>query len=117
MTRWLLVLVLVACACSSKQATGTGSSATGNNTTPVVDNAKTCDDVRPRVEQLYRSEAETKDPKRIEEAVADNTAMVMRDCAKDPARFVPCIAGVPSVAELERQCLEPLDDEGTEGER
>jgi O-acetylhomoserine/O-acetylserine sulfhydrylase-like pyridoxal-dependent enzyme len=70
--------------------------------------------VKPRVEDLYRTEAQQKEPKRIDEAVADNTQMVMNDCAKDPAKTVPCLASVASVAELEKNCLIPLDDEGTE---
>jgi hypothetical protein len=42
--------------------------------------------------------------------------MAMADCAKDPAKAVPCLAAVPSVAELEKHCLVPLDDEGTDGD-
>ena len=47
----------------------------------------------------------------------ENTTMVMNDCAKDPATFVPCIAKVQSIAELEKQCVVPLDEEGTEGDQ
>lgn len=108
-------------ACGSKHASSGGTGSAGEGGPPVVADAKTCDDVRARVEQLYRAEAERntqgRDPARVEEAVADNTAMVMTDCQTDPARFVPCIASVPTVAELERTCVIPLDDEGTEGER
>lgn len=114
------LLVLVLCGCPSKPTTGpsNGSNTTGNGSGPTTaTNAKTCDDVKPRVEQLYRVEAQAKEPKRIEEAVADNTTMVMRDCARDPATFVPCLASVPSIAELEKKCLVPLDDEGTEGDQ
>jgi hypothetical protein len=105
-----LLLVLVACACPAKKpAQGGGSSV------PPIATATTCDGVRPRVEQLYRAEAQAKEPKRVEEAVADNTQMVMNDCAKDPAKTVPCLAKVATVSELEKDCLIPLDDEGTEG--
>jgi hypothetical protein len=71
--------------------------------------------VRPRVEQLYRAEAQAKEPTRVDDAVADNTHMVMNDCAKDPAKIVPCLAKAATVSELEKDCLIPLDDEGTEG--
>ena len=111
---WALAIVLGAC--SSTHGTGTGSGGSGIGSTPPVANAKTCDDVKPRVEQMYRGEAQIKEPKRVDEAVADNTAMVMKDCAKDPAKTVPCLASAGSVAELEKQCLIQLDDEGTEGE-
>jgi hypothetical protein len=43
--------------------------------------------------------------------------MVMNDCTKDPGKFVPCLAKVATVADLEKTCLVPLDDEGTEGDR
>lgn len=112
----LLVLVAVVAACSG---TSTGPTTTGSGSSAVVtppSNAKTCDDVKPRVEQLYRVEAQSKEPKRVDEAVADNTTMAMNDCAKDPAKLVPCLASVPTVAALEKQCLIPLDDEGTEAE-
>jgi hypothetical protein len=72
--------------------------------------------VKPRVEQLYRVEAQSKEPKRVDEAVADNTTMAMNDCAKDPGKLVPCLARVPTAAALEKECLIPLDDEGTEAE-
>jgi len=111
---WPLAVAL--CACSSTHGTGTGSGGSGLGSAPPVANAKTCDDVKPRVEQMYRGEAQVKEPKRVDEAVADNTAMVMKDCAKDPAKIVPCLGSAGSVAELEKQCLFQLDDEGTEGE-
>jgi hypothetical protein len=116
MKRWLVVLAVSAC--SSTHGTGTGSGSVGGSggTAPPVANARTCDDVKSRVEQMYRGEAQLKEPKRVDEAVADNTAMVMRDCAKDPAKTVPCLAAAASVTELEKQCLIQLDDEGTEGE-
>jgi hypothetical protein len=41
--------------------------------------------------------------------------MVMNDCAKAPDRVAACVQGVSTVADLERTCLRPLDDEGTEG--
>lgn len=110
----LLVLVVAVAACSGKTTGPTTGS--GSSTTVVTSTAKTCDEVKPRVEQLYRVEAQSKEPKRVDEAVADNTTMAMNDCAKNPAKLVPCLARVPSVAELEKQCLIPLDDEGTEGE-
>jgi len=123
MKRWLVFVAVVACACSSKNGpTTTGGSQQGSGAGSEVSvvtpptNAKTCDEVKPRVEQMYRAEAQAKEPKRVDEATADNTAMAMKDCATDPAKFVPCLAKAPTVAELEKQCLIPLDDEGTEGE-
>ena len=112
MKAWLAVLAVLACG----KPNGPRSSGPPAPAPPETANATTCDDVRPRVEQLYRGEAEVREPKRVEEAVADNTTMAMNDCAKDPARTVPCLARAVSVAELEKQCLIPLDEEGTEGE-
>ena len=45
--------------------------------------------------------------------VDDNTHMILTDCRTDPARFLSCIKVATSVAELERNCTIPLDDEGT----
>lgn len=121
MTRWVLFLSLVACACPKQSATpGSGSGATvetgsGHGAVPPA-SGNSCDGVKTRVEELYRAEAQAKEPKRVGDAVADNTAMVMNDCNKDPGKFVPCIANAKSVADLEKQCLVPIDDEGTEGE-
>jgi hypothetical protein len=105
------LILLVACAPSKKPAQGGGSGIVA----PPVATATTCDGVKPRVEQLYRAEAQAKEPKRVDDAVADNTQMAMTDCAKDPGKLVPCLAKAGSVAELEKDCLIPLDDEGTEG--
>jgi hypothetical protein len=106
----LVLILLVACACPSKKPV---ASAQGSGASPLA-TATTCDGVKPRVEQLYRADAEAKEPKRVDEAVADNTQMVMNDCAKDPAKAVPCLAKAATVSELEKDCLIPLDDEGTE---
>jgi hypothetical protein len=115
------VVVIALCACSSTHGTGPGSGSTGSSgvglgSAPPVANATSCDDVKARIEQMYRGEAQVKEPKRVDQAVADNTTMAMNDCVKDPARIVPCLARAGSVAELEKQCLIQLDDEGTEGQ-
>lgn len=73
--------------------------------------------MRERVEQLYRAEAPAKQPSRVDEAVADNTAMVMTDCAQAPVKVAACLAAASTVPELEARCLTPIDDEGTEGDR
>ena len=105
----VILLMACACACPSKKA---APPANGGNA-PAA-NATTCEGVRPRVDQLYRAEAQAKEPKRVDDAVRDNTQMVMNDCAKDPAKIVPCLAKAATVSELEKDCLIPLDDEGTE---
>lgn len=98
-----VVVALVACACPSKQAAGPGS----GSAVVQVKNPTTCADVQGKIAQLYGSDPQA----------ADNVHMVMSDCAKDPAHRVPCIASAQTVAELEKQCLIPLDEEGTEGEQ
>jgi hypothetical protein len=115
----LWFVVMLGCACPAKPATTpTGSgSGSGSAVGPVGPAPTTCEGARPKVEALYRAEAQTKEPKRVEEAVADNTAMVMTDCAKQPDKTLACLGRVTTVAELEKECLIPLDPEGTEGER
>jgi hypothetical protein len=108
-----LVLVALLAACSSKtHPPGTPGSGSGSNV--VVTNAS-CDEVRPKVEELYRAEARAKEPKRVEEAVSDNTQMVMGDCVKTNGKIAPCVKAASTVEAIEA-CLVPIDDEGTEGE-
>jgi len=110
----LLVVAMFACACPSKQGgPGTGSGTGARPTGPLP---AACEAVRGKLEQLYRAEAQAKEPSRVEEAVADNTAMVLADCAKTPDKVAACIKGASTVAELESRCVVPLDEEGTEGE-
>jgi hypothetical protein len=102
--KWLVVLAL-GCGPGKPPSAGSGATASG------------CDGIRGKVEQLYRAEAQAREPKRVDEAVADNTEMVLRDCARDPAKVSACVAGIASVADLEHRCLAPLDEEGSEGDR
>src|SRR5260221_8953996 len=124
MKAWFVVMTLFACACPSKPAThvgtGSGSSAgsgTGDSTVVPPGNPTTCDGAKAKVEALYRAEAQQKEPKRVDEAVADNTTMVMNDCGKAPAKVLPCLNKVTTRPQMEKQCLIPLDEEGTEGDK
>ncbi len=109
-------VVLMACACPSKQAS-TGTGTTPGSGSAGADPALTgCEATRQKVERMYRSESTDKDAARLEGSIADNTAMVMNDCAKAPDKVVACINGATTIAELEKNCLVQLDDEGTEGE-
>jgi len=116
----VVLVAIVACACPSK-ATKTGSgggsgtavgSAGSGSAAPLTG----CDGVKAKLEQLYRADAQARAIVNVEEAVADNTAMVMADCKKDPAKVSACIAAAPGVKEIEAKCLVQLDDEGTEGD-
>jgi hypothetical protein len=111
-----MVVLLMACACPAKPTATPPASGSGSGSAVAPITATTCDQVKPRVEAMYRGEAQQREPARVDEAVADNTTMVMNDCAKDPGKRVPCLAKVATIAELEKTCLIPLDDEGTEGE-
>ena len=93
-------------------ATGcTGGTKTTNGTT------SDCDAQRTHVESLYRAELAngrdaTGQAARAQE-VADNVDMVLRDCQTAAQRFAPCLQAAVSVAQMERDCLIPLDDQGT----
>jgi len=117
----IFAVVLAACACGKKPETGSG---TGNGTGTGTGSPGDCEAARKNVEALYRAEAEAekaaaKDPSKVnvDEMVADNTTMVMNDCAVQPGKVAPCAAAAKSVAQLEDTCLIPLDEEGTEGEQ
>lgn len=113
----MMLVTVVACACPSKatksQGGGSGSAGSGSAVTP---EAGGCEGTRSKVEQLYRAEAQAKEPKRVDDAVADNTAMVMAECGKDPVKVTACITAAATLKDLEATCLPKLDDEGTEGD-
>jgi hypothetical protein len=48
--------------------------------------------------------------------VADNVAMVLKECRAAPGKVGPCLGKATAVAQLESQCLPVLDDEGREGQ-
>ena len=108
-----IVLVLVIAACSAPAATTT---TTTTSTAPPPTTAATCDSVKPRVEAMYRAEGQQREPKRVDEYVSDNTTMIMNDCVANPAKLAPCLAAAATVAQMEQECVIPLDDDGTEGE-
>src|SRR4051812_10914052 len=90
-----VLLLLVACACPAKPSTSNGGGGgSGSTVTPTVvptTNATTCAELKSKIEGLYRTEAQQKEPKRVDEAVSDNTTMVMNDCNKDPGKVVACL--------------------------
>jgi hypothetical protein len=104
-------LALVACACPNKKTGGAGAG-TGSGVVEVPPTTDACGQVRGKVEQLYRAEAQVAEPKRVDEATADNTAMVMGDCAKAPQKVAACLSAATSVADIEKTCLERLDPAG-----
>ncbi len=115
----VVLVTIVACACPKKHGgggTGSGSaegSGSGQVTPPVQGG---CEGVKAKIESLYRAEAQAKEPKRVEEAVADNTAMAMAECAKAPDKVSGCIAQAATLKDLETNCMPQLDDEGSEGD-
>lgn len=106
----LVIVALAACACPKKTSEpGAGS---GSTTGSGAASSDACAQVRPHVEQLYRSEAQQAEPKRVDEAVADNTRMVMNDCALDPVTVSACVRATTTVKDLEAKCLARVDEAG-----
>lgn len=118
MKRLILVALL---ACGSRPPVGPAGGTTGEGPASGVDPTGTaCEPLRGKVEQLYRAEAakaRAPDPARVNEAIADNTTMVMNDCVQAPGKATACITAATTVRELEARCLIPIDDEGTEGDQ
>lgn len=113
-----LLFLVVACACPSKSTSGPAAGSGSAKVVPPPPAAITsCDGARDKIEALYRAEAQAKEPKRVDEAVADNTAMVLADCRKAPDRVVPCLAAAQTLVDIETKCVKQLDDEGTEAEQ
>jgi hypothetical protein len=110
----LFALWIAACACAPKKPVTDGS---GGGTGTATATGASCDDAKPAVTALYEAEAKATDQVDHDPSfVDDNVAMVMKDCAKDPARVARCATGAKDVASLEHDCLIPLDEEGSEGE-
>jgi hypothetical protein len=114
--RCLLLVALLACGNKPPPAPGTTGGSHGSATT-ITATGTACDAVRAKVADLYRAELRDRDPARVDEAVADNTTMVMNDCVKTPDASAACITAASTVQDLETRCLIPLDEEGTEGDQ
>lgn len=108
-----VTLGLAACACKPRAggaAIGGDGGAGGGGGDPAA-----CAELAPTVRALYQAEA---GPEGLTtEEVADNTELVLAECREAPARVVACARAATGVAQLERDCLAPLDDEGSEGRR
>jgi hypothetical protein len=116
----LAALVCVGCACKGSSSgggtgPGTGTGSGSGSAKPVVGDPATCETIAAHVEDLYRASAER--TQMTDGEVADNVAMVLRDCKAAPDRVVACVTKATAVAQLESQCLAPLDDQGSEGEQ
>jgi hypothetical protein len=110
--RYMLVVVAIAaCACPKKhgEPAGTGQGSGAGSSAAVAD---ACTAVKSHVEQLYRVEAQHAEPKRVDEAVADNTRMVMHDCAQDPSVVSACVGAAKTAKDLEANCLARVDEAG-----
>ncbi len=99
-----MIRVLLVAACVAGVLACNGSKAR-----PTPPEAAKCDALKGKVARLYQNEL----AEPVDSEVDDNTHMILTDCRTDPARFVPCIERAASVAQLERDCVIPLDDEGT----
>lgn len=104
----VLLTGAVACTCG-------GGGAGGAGTQPTAGNAG-CEKARGKIESLYRDEATDASfsAERVEEMVKDNTTMVMNECARRP-EVAACASKARTSLQLEADCLQPLDDEGSEG--
>jgi hypothetical protein len=101
----LAFVFVTACACGSSGKKGTG---------PGSDAGATCDGIKAHVEELYKAVASGD---HADEEVADNTQMVLDDCAANPDKVANCTMKAKSAADLEARCLIPLDEEGSEGDQ
>jgi len=107
----LIAITLAACGHGHPTGIGvaSGSAPSGGSNDP-------CATAKPNVTSLYTAEAQATDQTTHDSTyVDDNVAMVMKDCAKDPAKIGACAQVAKTVPALEHDCLVPLDEEGTEG--
>ncbi len=120
----LLVVALVAvgaCACKDgSKANGPTGPSTGKEDATQgnpADCEKSIDRARALYEKAAEAEAKPDDSEDVKalraEILEDNVHMVLVDCKAHPDRFAPCLEKATSVEQMERDCLVPLDDEGT----
>ena len=121
-------LLLAACACGHPKGVGSGSDGSGSDGSGSggsgsgsagsgSGSAADCEPARANITALYQAESTVGTAAKNATFVADNVAMVMADCAADPGKVASCAGAARSVADLERDCLVPIDDEGSEGDR
>lgn len=99
-----MTCALAACACKGHKGDGTGP-----GSGRVID-AAACDGLIERVRGLYQAQGGLGD-----DELGDAVAMVIKECKAAPSQVVPCAERAATAADLERTCLPPLDDEGSEG--
>ena len=113
-----IALGLAAACAGGGSGGGGGGGGTGGGGGGGGGSAADCERARAHVIDLYAAEAKpAKDPKVGEQLVADGTRMVMAECTRVPGRVALCAAKAATAQELEATCLEPLDEEGTDGLR
>jgi len=69
-----------------------------------------CDELTPLLQTAYSVDQPNA------ALVADNVAMMMRECAAAPERVIACVKAHTVAAEITQQCTAPIDDNGSEGQ-
>lgn len=112
MIRALAIAALLSFGASCKGG-GNGNTTTGGGNVGGGGNINAeCGELADTVRRLYRGET-TGNPELDADLLEANVQMVLADCSTDPDKYVGCIRRSVSIAALERDCLIPLDDEGT----
>ncbi len=109
-TTWVL-LSLAACGSSNDSRRPTSGSGDGDGGQA---RGQSCETIQVKVEDLYRKSAESEGVAQNlrAEYLSANLHMVLVDCKRDP-QVLSCLQRSKSVAEIEANCLVPIDDEGT----
>jgi hypothetical protein len=75
-----------------------------------------CAAIRESLQLAYGSELKGQAEQPTAGPVADNVAMMMRECAQAPARVSACVKAHSVAAEITQLCTAPIDDAGSEGQ-
>ncbi len=75
-----------------------------------------CAAIRAPLMLAYSSESKGQAEQPSAATVADNVAMMMRECAQAPARVSACVKAHTVAAEITQLCTAPIDDVGSEGQ-
>ncbi len=105
---YVVVLVLAAIvACHTKDNVPT--------TNPDDNTRPGCAALRQPLQLAYSADAKGQAELANAVVVADNVAMMMRECEQAPARVIACVNAHPIAAEITQLCTTPIDDAGSEG--
>ena len=108
MRKTSVAMMLALAACHTKDNVPTTSP--DDNTRPA------CAAIRQPLQVAYAADSKDEAELANGAVVADNIAMMMRECELAPTRVIGCVNTHRVAAEITQLCTSPIDDAGSEGQ-